>query len=33
GNARNYLDRLSELAGAPVRYVGIGPDREQTILL
>jgi len=33
GNARNYLDRLSELSGAPVRYVGIGPDREQTILL
>lgn len=33
GNAQNYLTRLAELAGAPVRYVGIGPDREQTILL
>lgn len=33
GNAQNYLKRLSELAGAPIRYVGIGPDREQTILL
>ena len=32
-NAQNYLNRLSELAGAPIRYVGIGPDREQTILL
>jgi adenylosuccinate synthase len=32
-NARSYLRRLAELAGAPVRYVGIGPDREQTILL
>ena len=32
-NARNYLTRLAELAGAPVKYVGIGPDREQTILL
>lgn len=32
-NAQKYLNRLSELAGAPVRYVGIGPDREQTILL
>jgi adenylosuccinate synthase len=33
GNAQKYLTRLAELAGAPVRYVGIGPDREQTILL
>ena len=32
-NAQNYLQRLSGLAGAPIRYVGIGPDREQTILL
>ncbi len=32
-NAQNYLNRLAELSGAPVRYVGIGPDREQTILL
>lgn len=32
-NAQKYLTRLGELAGAPVRYVGIGPDREQTILL
>jgi adenylosuccinate synthase len=32
-NARAYLDRLAELSGAPVKYVGIGPDREQTILL
>ena len=31
--ARAYLTRLSELAEAPVKYVGIGPDREQTILL
>lgn len=33
GPARRYLDRLAELSGAPVRYVGIGPEREQTILL
>ena len=32
-NARRYLERLAELAGAPVKYVGIGPDRKQTILL
>ncbi len=30
--ARHYLTRLGELAGAPVSFVGIGPDREQTIL-
>lgn len=32
-NAQSYLMRLGKLAGAPVKYVGIGPDREQTILL
>jgi adenylosuccinate synthase len=32
-NARRYLERLAECAGSPVKYVGIGPDREQTILL
>jgi len=32
-NARGYLTRLGELAGAPVKTIGIGPDREQTILL
>ena len=30
--ARAYLDRISELAGAPVALVSIGPDREQTIV-
>ncbi len=32
-NAKSYLNRLSELADTPIKYVGIGPDREQTILL
>lgn len=32
-NARRYLTRLGELAGAPISYVGIGPDREQTIII
>jgi len=27
--ARNYLRRLAELAGAPVRYVSVGPGRDQ----
>jgi adenylosuccinate synthase len=30
-NARRYLDRLEELAGAPIRYVGVGAGREQLI--
>ena len=32
-NARTYLTRLGELAGAPVSYVGNGPEREQTIVV
>ena len=30
--AQNYLARIEELTGAPVKYVGVGPDREQTII-
>lgn len=30
-NARAYLDRISELAGAPVEMVSVGPARDQTI--
>ena len=30
-NARNYLDRLSELVSRPVEIVSVGADREQTI--
>lgn len=30
--AKNYLDRISELTGAPVSFVGNGPDREQTLM-
>jgi adenylosuccinate synthase len=30
-NARAYLDRISELTGAPVDMVSVGPKREQTI--
>jgi adenylosuccinate synthase len=29
--AREYLGRLSELLGAPVEVVSVGPDRQQTI--
>ena len=29
--ARSYLDRLEELAGTPIRYVGVGTRRDQLI--
>jgi adenylosuccinate synthase len=31
--ARAYLDRIQELAGAPLRYVGVGARREQLIAI
>jgi len=32
-NARNYLRRLEELAGAPLKIVSVGPGRDETIVL
>ena len=32
-NAQRYVQRLSEVSGAPVDIVSTGPDREETILL
>jgi adenylosuccinate synthase len=32
-NARRYLERLSELVGAPIDIVSTGPDRDETILV
>ena len=29
--ARAYLRRIEEVAGVPIRYVGVGPGRSQTI--
>jgi adenylosuccinate synthase len=29
--ARNYVDRIEELADTPVSYVSVGPDREQMV--
>jgi adenylosuccinate synthase len=29
--ARAYVDRLQDLAGAPVRYVSVGTRRDQII--
>ena len=31
-NARDYLQRIEELAGVPVDIISTGPDREQTII-
>jgi adenylosuccinate synthase len=31
--ARGYLDRLSELCGAPLAFVSVGPGREETIII
>jgi adenylosuccinate synthase len=33
GAARNYLERLQQLAGVPIDIISTGPDREQTIVL
>ena len=30
-NAKNYVKRISELTGKPIKLVSVGPDREQTI--
>ena len=31
--ARQYVDTISELLNVPAKFISIGPDREQTILL
>ncbi|NLO94305.1 MAG: adenylosuccinate synthase [Clostridiaceae bacterium] len=31
--AQKYISRIEELIRVPVKYVGVGPDREQTITL
>lgn len=32
-NAKAYLQRLSELCGTPIQFVGVGPDRDQTLVV
>lgn len=32
-NAQQYLDRISELSGAPISMISLGPERKQTIIL
>jgi adenylosuccinate synthase len=31
--AKAYLARLGELCGAPIAFVGVGPDRTQTLVV
>ncbi|MBQ7739428.1 MAG: adenylosuccinate synthase, partial [Desulfovibrionaceae bacterium] len=31
-SVRKYIERLEDLLGVPVKYVSVGPDREQTIV-
>jgi len=33
GRAREYVERLSEIVGCEINYVGVGPGREQSLLL
>ena len=33
GNARRYIERLAEVAGAPIDIVSTGPDRDETIMI
>lgn len=30
-NAIAYIERIEELCGVPVRWIGIGPGRDQTV--
>lgn len=32
-NARRYLERLSQIVGKPIKFVSVGPSRDQTIIL
>jgi adenylosuccinate synthase len=32
-HARRYVDAISELLELPVKYISVGPDREQTIVV
>jgi adenylosuccinate synthase len=31
--ARNYLRRIEALAGAPLRFVSVGPERSQMVVV
>jgi len=31
-NAQNYVTKIEELLGIPMRWVGVGPERESMIM-
>ena len=31
--AKSYLKRIEELTGAPIRFVSVGPERDQIIVI
>ncbi|RMH72047.1 MAG: adenylosuccinate synthase [Gemmatimonadetes bacterium] len=31
--AKDYVDRIAEFTGVPVKYISVGPDRDQTIFM
>jgi adenylosuccinate synthase len=31
-NARKYIERLEQLIGVPIKYIGVGPNREDIII-
>ncbi len=33
GNARRYLERLSEVVGVPIDMISTGPDRDETLVM
>lgn len=32
-NCRRYVERVQELIGIPIKYIGVGPDRDATIVI
>ena len=32
-NAQNYLNRIEEIVGVPIKFIGTGADRENMIIV
>jgi adenylosuccinate synthase len=32
-SAKQYIRRIEQITGIPVKYIGVGPEREQTITM
>jgi adenylosuccinate synthase len=31
GTAKEYVEKIEELVGVPIKYISVGPEREQLI--